>query len=379
MIESSNILPKITLHYGTHRDLKVIWFQFEKNSNLIAAIKNINGALWSQTHTMWYVEISKFNLSNTLIAFKKKAWIDYRNLTQPKNQPSSSSRIASKPKPTAQNAGYISELAKWLEHKRYSPNSIRTYQNSLTMFADWLGEKPLTQTTNTDVMEYVRHEIAGKGFSFSTQNQMVSALKLLFAKVSGQHIDIDKLERPRREHRLPNVLSKEEVKAILSAPTNLKHRTMLSLIYACGLRRSELINLKIGDVDSKRHTLLIRNSKGYKDRLIPISDKTIEMLRDYYKAYKPKTWLFEGQYKGQQYAPESMAKVLKNALASAKITKPATLHWLRHSYATHLLESGTDLRFIQELLGHKSSRTTEIYTHVGQKSLQNIKSPFDDI
>lgn len=192
MIESSNILPKITLHYGTHRDLKVIWFQFEKNSNLIAAIKNINGALWSQTHTMWYVEISKFNLSNTLIAFKKKAWIDYRNLTQPKNQLNSPSRTASKPKPTVQNAGYISELAKWLEHKRYSPNSIRTYQNSLTMFADWLGEKPLTQTTNTDVMEYVRHEIAGKGFSFSTQNQMVSALKLLFAKVSGQHIDIDK-------------------------------------------------------------------------------------------------------------------------------------------------------------------------------------------
>lgn len=154
---------------------------------------------------------------------------------------------------------------------------------------------------------------------------------------------------------------------------------MLSLIYACGLRRSELLNLKPADIDSKRHMLIILNSKGKKDRMVPISDKIIEMLRDYYKAYRPGIWLFEGQTSGDPYSEASLAKVLKNACDKACVRKPVTLHWLRHSYATHLLESGTDLRYIQELLGHKSSKTTEIYTHVSEKSLQKITSPFDTL
>ena len=124
---------------------------------------------------------------------------------------------------------------------------------------------------------------------------------------------------------------------------------------------------------------MILNAKGKKDRVIPISDKVITMLRDYYKAYRPKVWLFEGQESGEQYSEKSIQSVLKQAIEKAKISKPVTLHWLRHSYATHLLEAGTDLRYIQELLGHKSSKTTEIYTHVTEKSLQKIKSPFDDL
>ena len=140
-----------------------------------------------------------------------------------------------------------------------------------------------------------------------------------------------------------------------------------------------MLNLKSKDVDSKRHLLIIRNAKGFKDRVVPISEKLIEMLRAYYKKYKPKIWLFEGQKIGEQYSEESLAKVLKNALTLCNIKKPVTLHWLRHSYATHLLESGTDLRYIQELLGHKSSKTTEIYTHVSQKSIQQIRSPYDDL
>lgn len=187
------------------------------------------------------------------------------------------------------------------------------------------------------------------------------------------------LERPRKEYKLPNVLSKEEVANLLKASHNQKHRTMLSLIYACGLRRSELLNLKPGDIDSKRHLLIILNAKGRKDRVVPISDKVIDMLRGYYISYRPKAWLFEGQMAGEQYSETSLAKVLKIACAKVKITKPVTLHWLRHSYATHLLEAGTDLRYIQELLGHKSSKTTEIYTHVSEKSLQKISSPFDDL
>jgi integrase/recombinase XerD len=154
---------------------------------------------------------------------------------------------------------------------------------------------------------------------------------------------------------------------------------MLCLIYACGLRRSELLNLRPIDVDSKRNLLIIRQGKGNKDRVVPIGEKIILMLRDYYIAYRPKKWLFEGQHGGEQYSATSMQKVLKQSLLYAGVKKPVTLHWLRHSYATHLLENGTDLRFIQELLGHKSSKTTEIYTHVSTHSIQKIKSPFDDL
>jgi len=175
------------------------------------------------------------------------------------------------------------------------------------------------------------------------------------------------------------ITNPKPVRRGLQIRTNQKHRTMLSLIYACGLRRGELLNLKPENVDSKRHLLLILNAKGKKDRVIPISDKVITMLREYYKMYKPKIWLFEGQNAGEQHRDKSIQSVLKQALEKAKISKPVTLHWLSHSYATHLLESGTDLRYIQELLGHKSSKTTEIYTHVTEKSLQKIMSPFDDL
>ena len=154
---------------------------------------------------------------------------------------------------------------------------------------------------------------------------------------------------------------------------------MLSLIYACGLRRGELLNLKIGDIDSKRGLLRVNHGKGAKDRVVPISQRVVEMLREYYRTERTKVYLFEGMKKGKMYSGNSLQEVLKSAVNKAGIKKPVTLHWLRHSYATHLLESVTDLRFIQELLGHNSSKTTEIYTHVSQKSLQNVRSPFDDL
>ena len=192
-------------------------------------------------------------------------------------------------------------------------------------------------------------------------------------------LDIDQIERPRREKKLPNVLSKQEVKRIIQAPVNLKHKLMLCLIYACGLRRSELLNLVPREIHSDRNLLIIRQSKGKKDRIVPISNNLIEQLREYYKIYRPNVYLFEGQTPGERYSDRSLQLVLKSAVNKAKINKPVTLHWLRHSYATHLLESGTDLRYIQELLGHSSSKTTEIYTHVSIRNIQQIRSPFDDL
>jgi len=175
------------------------------------------------------------------------------------------------------------------------------------------------------------------------------------------------------------VLSQEEVKKVLDAHINPKHRLMLAMIYGCGLRCGELLNLKAEHIDSDRLILNIRQGKGQKDRIVPLSPRLLNMLREYYRLYRPRIWLFEGMTAGQPYDQRSLQQVMKTALQKAGINKPATLHWLRHSYATHLLESGTDLRYIQELLGHQSSRTTEIYTHVSKLSIQNIISPFDKL
>ena len=273
----------------------------------------------------------------------------------------------------------IGQFRQWMEHKRYSDSTVKTYIMAITTFLRFVKPKTSAEVTNEDMRRFVNQYMIPGKLSFSYQNQAVNSAKLYFKIIRGSALITEQLERPRTEHRLPNVLSKEEVSRILQALVNQKHRTMLSLIYACGLRRGELLNLKPENIDSKRHLLIILNAKGRKDRVIPISDKVIAMLRDYYKTCRPKIWLFEGQKEGEQYSESSLQEVLKNAISKAGIKKPVTLHWLRHSYATHLLEAGTDLRYIQELLGHKSSKTTEIYTHVSEKNLQKISSPFDNL
>lgn len=277
-----------------------------------------------------------------------------------------------------ENKEKIKEFIYWLRSRRYSENTIKTYTDALKTFLNFFPEKEVEKISNEDVIKFNNEYIIKNKFSASFQNQVVNSIKLFFKKIENKNLNPELIHRPKSAKILPNVLSKEEVKKILDAPVNIKHKAMLSLIYSCGLRRSELLNLKILDVDSKRGLLIIKQSKGRKDRITPLSNKVIELLRDYYKSYQPKEFLFEGQF-GGKYSERSLENVLKQSVNKAKIIKPVTLHWLRHSYATHLLESGTDLRYIQELLGHKSSKTTEIYTHVSTKSIQSIRSPFDDL
>lgn len=281
------------------------------------------------------------------------------------------------PNPEAQQK--MQQFKEWLRSKRYSENTIGTYLDALKAFLKFYNTKAPALITNDDLIKYNNEFILKHKLSASYQNQLVNAVKLFFRIVDGRSINLDMVHRPKKPRLLPNVLSKEEVKHILTAQSNLKHRAMLSLIYSCGLRRSELINLKLTDVDSKRNLLIIRQAKGRKDRMAPLSVKTIGLLREYFAAYKPVTWLFEGQAGNCTYDERSLAHVLKQAVEKAGIKKPVSLHWLRHSYATHLLESGTNLRYIQEILGHASSRTTEIYTHVSRQSLQKVISPFDTL
>ena len=267
----------------------------------------------------------------------------------------------------------------YMNYRRYSENTIKTYSDALEVFFRFFQNKKLESLTIEDIIQFNNDYILRKNLSSSYQNQVINAVKLFYRNRFNKTMEVDFIQRPRREKRLPNVLSKEEVKSILEAPTNLKHRAMLSLIYACGLRRSELLNLTLTDILSNRNLLFIRQSKGKKDRVVPISNRLIDILREYYKAFKPKAWLFEGKFPNTKYSEKSLENVLKQSLTKTKISKKVSLHWLRHSYATHLLENGTDLRYIQELLGHSSSRTTEIYTHVSTLNLQQIRSPFDDL
>ncbi len=346
-----NFKAKTLLHKGTPR----IAVYFEKNTTLITRIKTFEDARWSASNCYWHLPDTEANrlhfklpLAHTLI-------------------------------PNAEGMTSIETFKRYLLSKRYSANTINTYSKALKSFLTFCNTKAIKEITNDDVIAYNNDYILKNAFSSSYQNQIVNAIKLFFKIVKDSQIEIDKIHRPKREKVLPNVLSKEEIKAILEAPKNLKHKAMLSMIYSCGLRRSELLNLKPNDIDSKRNVVIIRQSKGKKDRITPLSPKILELLRDYYKEYSPKMYLFEGQEKNTQYSARSLEEVLKKSINLATINKPVTLHWLRHSYATHLLESGTDLRYIQELLGHNSSKTTEIYTHVSTKNIQQIKSPFDDL
>ena len=266
-----------------------------------------------------------------------------------------------------------------MEINRYPETTVQTYTSMMIKFLGLVSPKEANECTADDLARIVEEHIIPNNLSRSYQNQMISAVKKFYSCIYRSVIDPGTLTRPRPHHRLPNVLSKDEVKKIINALTNEKHRVMLSLIYACGLRRSELLGLVPSDIERTRNLLRIRQSKGFKDRVVPISDRTIGMVDTYMKRYRPRSYIFEGHVPGEPYSAASLEKVIKTACEKAGIRKGVTPHWLRHSYATHLLESGTDLRYIQELPGQKSSKTTEIYTHVTTKSIQNIRSPFDDL
>jgi integrase/recombinase XerD len=339
----------------THRGENRIAIYFEKNADWIARIKQIDGARWSQEKTVWHIPDTEENRERLKIAPRANSL------------------------PSPEGIEHITQFIQWLSSKRYSPSTIKTYSEALKSFLVFYRDKPVSEITNEDVIRYNNEYILNNNLSASYQNQIVNAIKLFFRTVVSKKMAVEQIHRPKRAKVLPNVLSKEEVKKILDAHSNLKHKTMLSLIYSCGLRCGELLALQPVHIDSKRNLVMLKNAKGKKDRIAPLSPKILEMLRDYFKVYKPTTYLFEGQKAGMPYDARSLQLILKQALQKTGISKPVTLHWLRHSFATHLLESGTDLRFIQELLGHSSSKTTEIYTHVSTKSIQQIKSPFDDL
>lgn len=274
-------------------------------------------------------------------------------------------------------SGILEEYTTMLQLKRYSSSTRKSYIYAFQNFLVFFSHKKIDDLKKNEIQEYLLNQLEN-GTSSSFQNLQINAIKFYYEKVLGRKREIYDLPRPKKEHKLPSVLSEEEIIKLFKQVSNIKHKAILYLIYSGGLRLSEVVNLKITDIDSKRNLILIRKSKGKKDRTTLLSQALLELLRDYYREYKPENYLFEGQ-KGGQYSVRSVQNIFRMALSKSGIKKHATVHTLRHSFATHLLERGTDLRYIQELLGHANSKTTEIYTHITKKGLDKIVSPLDNL
>jgi site-specific recombinase XerD len=264
-----------------------------------------------------------------------------------------------------------------MQLKGYSPRTIKNYVDSILSLAKHYNISPDLLTID-QIRDYFLYGLNVKKLSKSWLNQTISAMKILFVEVLHREWNSIDIPRPRGEKKLPLVLSKQEVQKILSAHTNIKHRALLMITYSAGLRVSETRHLKISDIDSSRMLLRVEQAKGHKDRYAVLSPIALELLRTYWKLYKPKKWLFENK-DGQPVPERTAQKIFMNAVEKTDIKKHASIHTLRHSFATHLLEQGVSLPIIQQLLGHKSLKTTSGYLHVQQYSINAVRSPLDTL
>ena len=360
-------LPTIFLEQKVHRKKSQLLVRFSYHDRLIALIRSIGGSYWSKSLQTWYVNYSEENVQTILTLFKGITKVDTSKLTKKKlfkrNLTESQKKLL--------NSFYL-----FLKGKRYSKSTIQTYTFFIADFINFHSKTPLEDLTNRAVELFIEKVFLERNYSISTQRQFISALKVFIVFYPHTEINDLILERPKKSRKLPSVLSQEEVLRIIASTQNLKHRAILVLIYSCGLRISELINLELTDFYIERKQLIIKNGKGRKDRYISLADSFIPLLSNYYYSYQPKIYFVEGQ-KGGKYSAESVRQFLKKSCIKANITKTVTPHTLRHSYATHLLENGVDIRYIQSLLGHAKPETTMIYTHVRRKDLMEIQNPLD--
>jgi integrase/recombinase XerD len=351
---------------------------FKFNSELIHFIKTLPYAKWDAKNKWWQIPYSEKYLTEVKDKILKLG-LSLQENTQTPKQIKPRKSVFDIPNYRNCPESFIARL----EELRYSPSTIRLYKGHFEEFINYFNRENIDELSDKHVMEFSRYLVTERMVSASYQNLAINAIKFYFERVLGGKRKFYMVERPEKEKKLPVVCSTEEIQAIISSTTNLKHKAILMTIYSAGLRISELIHLKISDIESKRMQVRVENSKGNRDRYTLLSPKTLSILRLYFKEYRPHFYVFEGQGSTKQspepYSARSIQQILKAALKIAKINKPVTIHTLRHSFATHLLENGTDLRYIQSLLGHSSAKTTEIYTHITTKGFDQIKSPIDGL
>lgn len=333
--------------------------KFPYNPNYIVKIKTINGYRWHPEEKYWSFPNTNGILEKNLKVFEgEEVYID----------------PGLKQKEPHHN---FADLRRELVSRKYSYKTVKSYIYYNRELLNFTSKSP-SDINDIDIKNYLLHLAEERQSATSTLNQAINALKFYYGTMLNKKF-VYEVKRPRKDRKLPVVLSKEEVAKILSSVDNLKHKAILILVYSAGLRVGEVVKLKPEDIDSERKLIHVKGSKGRKDRYTLLSAKALEILRGYWRKYKPEKWLFEGAKEGRHLSIRSVDKIFRNACKKAGIIKDVSVHTLRHSFATHLLEGGTDLRYIQELLGHAHSKTTEIYTHVSTKNLGKITSPLDTI
>ena len=343
-----------------HKEKNVILVQFEYSSELKQQLRQkFPSAKWSATKKSWYLP--------DLPAVRDALRLKIQNKAKTK---------AAKIHPINQEA-YL-DLDQQLTLKKYSPSTKRIYLAEFFHLLTLLDDYNVADLSPKRLKDYFLYCVNVEKMRERKMNGKINAIKFYFEQVLNRQKMFFDIPRPKKPLTLPKMLSKSEVKKLFTVTTNLKHQVALKLSYGMGLRVSEVVGLKINDIDSKRMVVHVKGAKGKKDRYVPLPKSILPSLREYYISYRPQVYLFEGQY-GGTYAKSSLQQVFKKAMQKAGIRKEIGIHGLRHSYATHLLEAGADMRFIQELLGHNSIKTTQVYTKVTPRSKSKIKSPLDSL
>ena len=344
---------------ATHQEKKIIWIKFPKDFTLIKMLKSVAKCKWSQSQKSWYVTDNNFN--RELFGLDKK--------------------IVGKEVLLKIHPNNLAEFKKYQNQlilKGFSQNTLRLYSTEFAQLLYIIKSFSIQNLTKEKLQSYFLYCHKELELSENQIHSRMNAVKFYFEKVLHQDKVFFDIPRPKKPMLLPKALNTTEIQKIISHTENPKHKLILQLCYGMGLRVSEIVNLKVEDVDSKTMRVLIQRGKGKKDRYVNLPESILQELRLYYKTFLPKEYLFEGQY-GGKYATRSVQVVFKNAMKKAGIFKTVGIHSLRHSYATHLLEYGTDISLIQKLLGHNDIRTTLNYTHVARRTISNVQSPLDKL
>lgn len=359
------------LHYQEVYEEDRIYLKFGYNEDLIKLVKTLDGPYWHKSIKLWSIKGGHSNLE----IFRK---VMFKNNYRP---------ISSIIYHSVERFGHIHndrsrdvpiKVINYMVMRNYSKHTIKAYESLIGRFLEHWDNDEIENLSVEQISDYIYELVTENDYSRSFQNQMINAIKLYYRVIFGRLSEDLEVPRPKKEKKLPIVLSSEEVNSVINVITNKKQRAIIMLIYATGIRLSEATHIKLTDIDIDRKLIFIRGGKGKKDRIVPLSEKLYQNLRWYISIYKPEEYLFEGIH-GSHYSARSVQQVLKRALIKAGIKKNASVHSLRHSCATHMLESGTDIRLVQEILGHSSIKTTEIYTHISNRDILNVKSPLDNL
>ncbi len=365
----------ITLKHLLIHNQKMIGLQFYPDKVIQALIKELPNPKWSKEFSMVYLVNTKENLNSIFEKFRGVAWVNGNSFFKEKvirnNEPVDINWYRRRAKTTSYK--YVPEayLVK-LELKRYALNTCKTYISQFEKFINHYPDKDILTLSEQEIRGYLQHLIR-QNKSNSYINQAINSIKFYYEVVMGMPNRFYSIERPRKEQKLPSILAKEDILRMIDVTKNIKHKCIISLLYSSGLRRGELLDLQLADIDSKSMLIKVQQAKGNRDRYTVLNQTVLQDLRKYYKLYKPRLYLFESIEPKRKYSATSVLKIVNLAAKKAKINQTVHPHMLRHSFATHLLEQGVDLRYIQVLLGHQSSKTTEIYTHVALKKIKNVK------